>query len=231
MRRIAIAVFAGLAAVGLASCAADHGRVVARPGLQRILDGDGIGDLKFGQSPSVVAAKLGRLFGPAVGARQIAHGYIRAGCGFYWEVWDGVGATSDGRLFVAQLTAWFRNSTFVGYGFGPNNFQTALSSWNEYATRPIRLATAKGLTVGDSLARGRRLYGRRYVLTTEMQGTPPNPRLLRLPVWSASTPNGRIEGGVGVIKLVQRAHGASTWTSRQRGIFGIAAGDDPNTPC
>jgi hypothetical protein len=37
---------------------------------------------------------------------------------------DGIGATSDRQLFVARLTAWFRRSRFVGYGFGPNNFQT-----------------------------------------------------------------------------------------------------------
>jgi hypothetical protein len=228
MRRIATALLAGLAAVGLASCAADHGRVIARPRLQPILDGDGIGDLKFGQPPAVVAAKLGRLFGPPVGARQIPHGYMRAVCGFRWEVWDGVGATSDGRLFVAQLTAWFRHARFVGYGFGPNNFQTRFHGANRSEGRPMMLATPEGLAVGDPLARSRRLYGRTFFLTTQLQGTPPNRRLSALHGWGASTSRGRIAGGIGVTNLVDRGHAT---TSRPRSIFGIGAGRGPNTPC
>jgi hypothetical protein len=230
MRRIAIALLAGLAAVGLVSCAADRSRVIARPGLRRILDGDGIGDVKFGQSPAVVAAKLGRLFGPPVGARQIPHGYIRAGCGFHWEVWDGVGATSGGQLFVAQLTAWFMDSSFVGYDYGPNNFQTRFRGADRSAGRPMMLATPAGLTVADSLGRGRRLYGRGFLQTTQLQGTPPNHRLPALNVWRASTPRGAIGGGIGMTDLIARGH-PTTSTSTSRSVFGIGGGKAPNTPC
>jgi len=196
-----------LVAVSVASCGAGGGagtrsdlssasRGLARAALGPMLAGDGIAGVKFGRSPAVVAARLGRRFGPPVGADQIAHGYIRAGCGFYWEVWDGLGASSYGRRFVAQLTAWFRHARFVGYSYGPNNFQTELSTWSQYASHPMMLATSTGLAVGDPLARGQRLYGRAFAVTTRPQGTPPDPRLIRLPVWEASTRADQLRAGL-----------------------------------
>lgn len=196
-----------------------------------VLEGDGIGKVKFGQPPDVVAARLGRLFGPPVGANQIPNGYRHAFCGFYWEVWEGLGASSDDRFFVAELTVWFRSAQFVGYDYGPNNFQTKLSTWNQYARHPMMLATGKGLAVGDPLTRGQRLYGRSLLITTEMQGTPPNPRLIRLPVWEASTASGTIEGGIGITNLVKGTDGTSKWSLSRRSIVGIGAGVGPNTPC
>ena len=94
-----------------------------------------------------MAARLGRLFGPPVGAGQIPHGYIRAACGFYWEVWAGLGASSDGRFFVAQLTAWFRDARFVGYDHGPNNSNRQPETWTQYVRHPMLLATARRLAV------------------------------------------------------------------------------------
>lgn len=229
MRSMVIALVPSLVAVLLAACGSTKSNPSMR--FQRLLDGDGIGSVKFGESPAVVAARLGRLFGPPVGAKQIPHGYIRDVCGFYSEVWDGLGAASDGRFFVAQLTAWFRNSRFVGYNDSPNNFQTKLSSWSQYASHPMKLATAKGLAVGDALARGRRLYGQAFVVTTHLQGTPPNPRLMRLPVWEASTPSGRLAGGIGLTNLEGGAPGTSNYTSSHQSIVGIGAGVGPNTPC
>jgi hypothetical protein len=239
LRRVGLPV---LLAVVLASCGAWAGADTksnpspqntgaARAAPRRLLDGNGIGGVKFGQSPAIVAASLGRLFGPPVGAKQVPHGYIRAFCGFHWEVWDGLGAASDGRLFVAELEVWFRNSRFVGYTYFANNFQTDLNTWDQYASQPMMLATAKGLAVGDPLARGRRLYGRAFVLTTQMQGTPPDPRLLRLHVWEASTVSGQIEGGIGMTRLVEGAHRTPNRTLRHQGIFGIGAGVGPITPC
>ena len=211
-----------------------HDMAATRAPLQHLLEGDGIGSVKFGQRPAVVAATLGRLFGPPVGAGQVPNGYRRAGCGFYWEVWDGLGEASDGRVFAAELELWFKNSRFVGYSYFPNNFQTTVrNDWSSYVSHPMMLATAKGLAVGDTLARGRKLYGRAFSVTSSMQGTPPNPRLERLPVWQASTPSGDISGGIGKIILAGRtsnAHGRRT-SSRQQGIFGIGGGVGPDTPC
>jgi hypothetical protein len=206
-----------------------------------VLEGDGIGSVKFGRAPAAVAARLGRLFGPPVGADQVPHGYRRAGCGFYWEVWDGLGAASDGRLFAAELEVWFRNSRLVGYSYFGNNFETTFQNdWKQYASHPMMLATAKGLAVGDPLAHGRRIYGRSFLVTSQMQGTPPNPKLERLPEWEASTASGRIRGGIGSTRLVRNpglvegAHGTANWansTSSRRSIVGIGAGVVPNTPC
>jgi len=196
------------------------------PGLRRLLDVDGIGSVKFGQSPAVVAARLRRLFGPPVGPSQIPNSYRRDACGFSWEEWQGVGAASDGRLFAAELAVEFRDARFVGYDYGPNDFQTDFQNdWSQYASHPMMVATGRGLAVGDPLARGRRLYGRAFVVTTRMQGTPPNPRLKRLPAWEASTASGGIEGGIGTVSLVGDAFG------RRRGISGISAGVGPITPC
>jgi hypothetical protein len=242
MRNMAIGLMSALVAVLLAACGgggdagtkSDPSRLntgAARAAVRLVVDGDGIGSVRFGQSPGVVAARLGRPFGPPVGATQIPHGYIRTACGFYGEVWNGLGASSDGLFFVAELTAWFRHARFVGYSYGPNNFQTMLNTWNQYASHPMMIATATGLAVGDPLTHGRRLYGRTFVLTTQRQGTPPSPRLMPLPVWQASMPSGRIEGGIGITNVVDDANSTSKWTMRHRSIVGIGAGMAPNTPC
>ena len=242
MRSMAIRALPAMVALVLAGCGAGGGAGaksdmitrnagLARAVLRPVLGGDGIAGVRFGQPPAVVAARLGRLFGPPVGADQIPHGYIHAPCGFYWEMWAGLGASSVGWFFVAQLTAWFRGARFVGYDYSPNNFQTRLNTWTQYARHPMMLATARRLAVGDSLARGQRLYGRALVLTSQMQGTPPDPRLIRLPVWEASTASGRIGGGIGVTNLVDRAGGASRWAVGHNSIVGIGAGAAPNTPC
>lgn len=242
MLRVAIVPLMAAATILLASCggrgasssksAASSQHVsTARARPQALLEADGIASVKFGQPPDAVAARLGRLFGPPVGAKQNPDGYRPEGCGFYWQEWRGLGAASNGRLFVVELAVQFKNSRFVGYTYGPNNFQTELNTWSQYASHPMMLATAKRLAVGDPLARGRRLYGRTFVVTTRAQGTPPNPRLERLPVWEASTSSGRIEGGIGSTRLVARADGTAVWTSSQRSIFGIGAGAGPDTPC
>jgi hypothetical protein len=236
----------------LASCGAGAGsgtkralnprnRATAPAAPRPVLEGDGIGSVKFGQAPAAVAARLGRLYGPPVGAVQIPHGYLRAACGFYWEVWDGLGAASNGRWFAAELELWFRNSRFVGYSYSPNNFETTFQNdWKQYAGHRMILATVRGLAAGDPLAHGRRIYGRSFSLTREMQGTPPNPRLERLPEWEASTASGRIVGGIGSTRLVRNpgvvegAHGTANWTnstSSRRSISGISAGVGPDTPC
>jgi hypothetical protein len=197
-----------------------------------LLDGDGVGSVKFGQSPAVTATRLGRLFGAPVGAMQIPNGYQRFGCGFHWEIWRGVGGGSDGRLFIAQLTAWFRDARFVGYDYAVDNFATSHSNLTEHTTPRIMLATSWGLAVGDSLARGRRLYGRAFVVYTRAQGTPRNPRLPRLPFWRASTPTGLVEGAIGNTALIARPYGTAKRTVNvQQAIHSIDAGASPNTPC
>jgi hypothetical protein len=222
MRSVAIA----LVAVLLGACGAGTKS-------RRLLDGDGIGSVKFGQSPTVVAARLGRLFGRPFDPHQYgASGYRRFGCnGFYWEEWPGLGAASNGERFAAELELWFRNSRLVGYTYFVDDRATGPgTNWGAWTARRMMLATAKELAPGDPLARGQRLYGRAFVVTTQIQGTPANPRLPRLPVWKVSTASGRISGGIGSTVLLEGTSGALRQTP-SRTIFGISAGTGPNTPC
>ena len=199
--------------------------------LRPILDGDGVGGVKFGQSPAAVAGHLRRLFGPPVGGRQVANGYRHAFCGFNWEVWEGLAATSDGRLLVAELDIWFRHGRFVGYDLGANNLQTQLRTWDQYAGHRMELSTPRGLALGDPILRARRLYGRALVLTSQAQGTPPNPRLPRLPVWEVTSPRGRNTGGIGTVEVQTGPRGTSHNIPRHEAVSGIGAGAAPNTPC
>jgi hypothetical protein len=239
MRSMAIGPVPALVAIVLSACGAggvgesstkDPG--AARSAVRPILDGDGIGSLKFGRSPAEVAKSLGHMFGAPVGAKQVPHGYLRAFCGFHWETWDGVGASSKGQLFVAQLSVWFRNSRFVGYDYGVDNFSTANSNLNRHATPGMMLTTAKGLAVGDPVALGDQLYGRAFVVSTRMQGTPPDPRLPRIAVWALATATGPIDGSIGNTVLIAGAYDTATRTVNvERAIHSIDAGALPNTPC
>jgi hypothetical protein len=209
--------------------ASNAGRALPRAALQRVLRGDGIGGVRFGESPAAVARELGRRFGPPVGAGQIPHGYGHPICGFRPEDWNGLGASSAGLLFVAQLTAWFRHDRFVGYDYGSNSIETGLSAGRGF--RPVMLATANGVAVGDPLARARMLYGRALAVTARMQGTPPDSRLMRLPAWVASTGSGPIGGWLGATKLLRGRSESSEYLTGKDTISGINAGATPNTPC
>lgn len=211
--------------------AAGTGRATPQP----LLEGDGIGSVKFGQPPDVVAARLRRLFGPPVAANKIPNGYVRFRCGFYWEQWNGLGAASNGDLFYARLLVWFMKARFVGYDYADNSMETyyglGSSDRTQLARRRVMLATAKGLAVGDPLTRGQLLYGRSFVVTAQMQGRPPN--LGRFAAWEASTASGRIKGTSDSPVLIEGAiNKPSHRVSRHRlSIDGIDAGTNPRTPC
>ena len=117
------------------------------------------------------------------------------------------------------LTLYFRHSRFVGYTYGsPGGGPTT-----PIVRRGPRFATVRGLGLGASLARARRLYGGALTLTMVRQGTPPNPRLERLPGWQVHTAQGRLYGWIGSPRGPK-----STF---QRTIGTIDAGSVPNTPC
>lgn len=201
-----------------------------------LLEGDGIGSVKFGQSPDAVAARLRRLFGPPDGSNKTRNGYRRDVCGFYVEQWGGLGAASNGHLFYAGLQASFRNSQFVGYNYYDNNMETyyglGSTAVKKLARRRVMLSTAKGLAVGDPLARGQRLYGRNFVVTAQMQGRPP--KLGPVAAWKASTASGRIEGTTDSPILIEgplTSHPSSMDSRHRRSIEEIDAGTNPRTPC
>ena len=84
------------------------------------LEGDGIGKLRFGQTPKAVAAGLERLLGRPVSASAASRiGYFRSlGCGLDHEIiWAGLAARSSGANSDG-LTLYFKRSRFVGYSYG-----------------------------------------------------------------------------------------------------------------
>lgn len=244
MRRIVgIALVSALVATLLAACGAGAKRE-AGTHIRRLLEGNGIGNVHFGQTPATAAAGLERLLGPPESASPASSITPARGiCGFDGLSWAGLDVKPNARRyrgahrrFRASLTVYFKHSRFVGYTYvdtqyitryGPGD-ETSIPLNDPEARRLLHgprlaLATAKGLEPGDPLAYARRLYGRALVKTTQAQGTPPNPRLQRLPIWQVDTANGRIYGGI-------LSH-SSFYSTSHRNIGGILGGETLNTPC
>lgn len=195
-------------------------RVTTAHALEEVLDDDGIGDIRFGQRPQRVVAGLTRLLGQPEGAStgQRPNGLVRSICGFDYEI-DWMGLPAQGQYAHSSgLVVYFRNSRFAGYSYGPEG---------ELGTPVVRqgvtLATSKGLRLDQPLSGAQRLYGRAFVTTTQEQGTPPNPRLERLPVWRVKTASRSIYG------FIEAPNGINE--NNQRTIGSISAGSTPNTPC
>ncbi len=211
--------WAALAALFLSDCGGDPSSAERLVDRYR-LTGFGIGTITFGQGPKTVAAGLDRLLGRrAIAGAVSSIGYVRSGCGFDHEIfWAGLAARSNGSNSDG-LTVYFKRSRFVGYSYGPP-YGGPLAPAVRHG--PM-LSTTKGLGLDEALARGRRLYGRAFVVTTQAQGAPPKPRLERLPAWEVRTASGRIYGFIdspgGPILRYQRTIGS------------ISAGANPNTPC
>jgi len=203
-------------------------------GVEKLLTGDGIGSVTFGQAPGTVAVALERLLGPTTSAG--AGGGGRTGlvgsiCGLNQEiVWAGLAAKSRRPLieggqsvvFTSGLYVYFKRSRFVGYSY--YQYTSLKRDVRHGAAAGPRLATSRGLGLSDTLARGRRLYGSAFVNFSGLQGTPPNPRLDRTTAWRARTATGRIYGFVAKTAQQRRISSQST-------IASIAAGATPNTPC
>jgi hypothetical protein len=114
---------------------------------RRLLEGNGIGSITFGQPRAAVTAELTRL----LGAR---HETIPGLCGFGRSTdWIGLNIDSRDPGISAQLTLNFKHSRFVGYAY----FASA-----EGPTRQrhgVLLATSGGLSLGNAVRRARQLYG------------------------------------------------------------------------
>lgn len=187
----------------------------------RELRGNGIGNIRFGQAPAAAVHGVQRLLGlgrPDQAAVVPPIGYTHFGCGFYQVYWTGLALAPTTVEHSAGLTLWFKQSRFAGYSYGPATYGTS-----PVITRGPRFSTAKGLGLLDSISRARQLYGNAFVITTAPQGTPPNPRLPRLPSWELHTVSGRIYGW---LRSLTQARPASS-----RSIGSIQAGATPNTPC
>lgn len=209
----------------------------ARP----LLEGNGIGSVKFGQRQATATSQLKRLLGrPASSTPGI--------CGFGPEItWVGADIKpkrfpAGHRFFRAQLVVGFKGSRFVGYAYLDDQYLTPRGPGSEVSMPldspeaqkvlhgpRLMLATARGLTTGDPTSRGRRLYGHAFTESYREQGTPPDPRLTRLPVWEADTATGRLIGAIWHAAPVGPA--TNFFGAAQSTIGSIGAGTGPNTPC
>ena len=217
--RVALAVSLALA---LASCggkqpeqdpqAATHGtRPAASADVRRLLEGNGIGSVKFDQLRSTVIAEFERLLGPP-------HETIPGICGFGRSTdWIGLNIR-DHHVPSAELNLSFKGARLVGYAYYTDAEAPAQQPHG------VLLATTRGLTLGDTVARARHLYGRAFVETSVPQGTPPSAKLPRLPVGEVSTANGKIVAGIQGFGRHDRVSADST-------VVSISAGAGPNTPC
>ena len=173
-------------------------RPVAHATVRRLLEGNGIGSVTFGQSRRVVRAELARLLGPA-------HETIPGICGFGRSTdWIGLNLNSPEANLSAELNLSFKGSLFVGYAYLTSTEGPARQRHG------LLLATRKGLTLGNTVARARKLYGRAFNETEVPQGTPPSAKLPRLPVGEISTVSGEIAAGIQGIGRIDRATPQST---------------------
>lgn len=191
--------------------AARSTRPVASADVRRLLEGNGIGSAKFGQTRSTVIADLERLLGPP-------HETISGICGFGRST-DWIGLTIRSQdVPSSELNLSFKRSRFVGYAYSMNAEGPARQADG------VLLATTRGLTLSDTVGRARHLYGRAFVETSIPQGTPPSVKLPRLPVGEVITANGKIFAGIQGTGRQDRVSADST-------VVMITAGAGPNTPC
>jgi hypothetical protein len=179
--------------------------------VRRLLGGDGIGNITFGQPRSTVVAELHRLLGPP-------HETIPGICGFGRSTdWIGLNVNSN-TISSAELNLQFKQSRFVGYAYYTNKMGPGRQRHG------ILFATVRGLTLGDTVARARHLYGRAFIQTRVAQGTPPSAKLPRLPVAKMRTGSGEISAYI-------QGFGHRDHVTGQSVVESIGAGAGPNTPC
>ena len=179
---------------------------------RRLLEGNGIGSITFGHTRSAVVVGLERLLGPP-------HETIPGICGFARSTdWIGLNINSREANLSAELNVSFKHSRFVGYAYSANAEGPAAQRHG------VLLATTRGLTLGDTVARARHLYGRAFIHTSAPQGTPPSATLPRLPIGEASTASGEITAGI-------QGFGSQDHVSAHSTVEWIGAGARPDTPC
>jgi hypothetical protein len=165
---VVVALLVVAVTVGRVSAA---GRAAAHTTTLDVLRADGIAGVHFGASPAALRRALEALVGQRGGS------YSRGGsCGLDHEITWRDGRTTSGE---PELIAYFRRSAFAGYQFGDPQLVGAPhrppGGWT--------LATIQGLRLGDTLAHGRRVYGRAFAISTAQGGS-----------WSVRVAGGRLVG-------------------------------------
>ena len=139
--------------------------------LLRVLHPSGIASLRFGASLRTVRARIRSLLHEA-GGRYRRGGSCDVDHYMNWpDRW-----TASGQ---PELIIYFRRARFAGYQFGgipgPGGVHTPSAGWS--------LSTNRGLRIGDTLARGRRLYGHAFTLSAAQGG-----------VWQLRSRPGELDG-------------------------------------
>lgn len=132
---------------------------------------NGIGGVRFGQRRATVVVELDRLLGVRAGP------YRPGGlCNFDHTITWQPHRSPDGEL---SLIGYFAHGRLVGYEYDTAGRRVT----PRRSTHGPLLATSRGLTVGDTLERGRRLYGSAFKISAAQGGS-----------WSVDTNTGRIDG-------------------------------------
>ena len=172
--------------------------------IRKVLAPDGIANTRFSRSRPAVIAALTPLLGP------VSKGYTRVqgDCGvdhtMTWPNWPAVTVHGVNYPLDPVLTVFFSHSRFVGYQYGEPGTKVAPRA----PAGGTVLATTRGLNIGDTLARGRTLYGGSFTISAAQGGS-----------WRARTPSG---GLVGYAWDAPAAHSA---VSPRNLIATIDAGD------
>jgi hypothetical protein len=155
-----------LAVIGVGCAAAGGGAAVAMSGtgaparavvVQPALHGDGIADARFGNTAGSAIHRVRLL----LGRKPVEPDAVVNACRIdHAARWPG-------------LTMFFHNARFAGYSY----------ELPKHRTREPELATARGLRVGDTLARAHRLYGAGFERSSAQGGS-----------WSATIRHRRLMG-------------------------------------
>jgi hypothetical protein len=141
--------------------------------------GNGLGEVQFGAPrQQVVAALRPRLGSPHAPAQT-------AGCGISQTLsWELTLVLRDGRVkHNDYLRVAFTRGRFAGYQLGGNAPEGQSPRQPAVRVRATTLQTAGGLAVGDTLGRGRRLYGGAFRVLNVKGGS-----------WKVRTPRGTLSG-------------------------------------
>lgn len=159
-----------------------HGRPAAQraPAVSAIAPGSALTPFLF--ASSIAAVPFGTRIGPALRSLNTSLGGSEhvvehtQGCGYDTVVtWPGVEQSSARSRVEFALTVVFRAARLVGYSYGSRGDLVRRAVVVDPRTgrqeARLRLTTSRGLTVGDSLARGRALYGGGFTISGA-QGAP-----------------------------------------------------------
>jgi hypothetical protein len=137
----------------------------------RVLSGIGIGALHFGAALKRTQVVIDRLLGEG----SVSHGTVRD-CGVDRQITWSDQWSSSGQ---PSLTVYFQHGRLIGYEYGDAGAQVI----RRLPAHGPLLETQRGLTIDDTFARGRRLYGSAFETSAAQGGS-----------WRVNTKSGPLDG-------------------------------------